>query len=282
MVRNIAYFPSQCAKNAPPVLEAFARGCALHGIELVANSRDAAAAMIWSVLWHGRMQANREIYQHYRSLGRPVICMDIGALDRGRTWKIALNNITRDGYYGHEQDLDPDRPAKLGICIKTPTRPKPAVLIALQHPRSLQVQGVDQVAWAAEQIKKLRQVSDLPILIRQHPRGPVDLARLKSVAAEQVTRPVAGTYDSFDIDYGYRAVINYNSGVGVQAAMAGAQIRVDATSLAAPISIDLTDINSDHSKDRSQWLIEISHTEYLIEEIAQGTWLKRIGHQLVL
>lgn len=236
--------------------------------------------MIWSVLWHGRMRANQEVYQHYRSRGLSVICMDIGALHRGRTWKIAINNITREGYYGHEQDLDQDRPQKLGLSLAHIARPRPAVLIALQHPQSLQVQGVDQVAWAAQQIARLRESSDLPVLVRGHPRGRVDLGRLAGLCAVQMARPVTGTYDSFDIDYGYRAIVNYNSGVGVQAALAGAVITVDPTSLAAPLSIDLADLDRHQPQDRSQWLIEISHTEYLLEEIAQGTWLKRIGHLL--
>ena len=70
----------------------------------------ADAAVIWSVLWHGRMRANRAVYEHYRSQNRPVIVIDIGALYRGTTWKLAVNHITRDGYYGHESNLDRDRP----------------------------------------------------------------------------------------------------------------------------------------------------------------------------
>jgi hypothetical protein len=32
--------------------------------------------------------------------------------------------------------------------------------------------------------------------------------------------------------------------------------------------------------DRDQWLVEICHSEYTIEEIKQAQWLKRIGNRL--
>jgi hypothetical protein len=79
----------------------------LKGIEIQENSWDSDAAIIWSVLWHGRMAPNELVYAHYRSLGKPVIILDVGALIRGETWKLAVNNITAEGYYGHTTNLDP-------------------------------------------------------------------------------------------------------------------------------------------------------------------------------
>jgi hypothetical protein len=81
------------------------------------------------------------------------------------------------------------------------------------------------------------------------------------------------TYDSFDIDYAYQLVINYNSGAGVQAALLGANVLVDKSSLAYTVSKGM---------DKTQWLVEICHTEYTLHEIAAATWLKRIGHRLEL
>ena len=280
MIKNIAYFPLQCAQNAPPVIKAFGQGCRQHGIDMLVDSMTADAAVIWSVLWHGRMRLNQAVYEHYRAQGKPVICIDVGALHRGVTWKIAVNNINAQGFYGHQDNLDHDRPRRLGVALQVPKKIKPAVLIALQHPRSLQVQNVDQISWAAHQIAQLRKVSDLPVFVRSHPRGRLDLSRLANLATVQPSRPIQGTYDSFDIDYNYQAVINYNSGVGIQAGLASAKICVDQSSLAHSISIDLQNLDIDQPRDRQQWLIEICHTEYLLEEISQGTWLKRIAHKL--
>ena len=67
-----------------------------------------------------RMSKNKRTYEHYRSLGKPVVVIDAGALEREVTWKIAVNNITSEGYYGHTVDLDWDRPAMLGIGLRKP------------------------------------------------------------------------------------------------------------------------------------------------------------------
>ena len=100
-------------------MEAFLNSCRGAGITPVENNLDCDAVVIWSVLWNGRMSKNKRIYEHYRSLGKPVVVIDAGALEREVTWKIAVNNITSEGYYGHTENLDYDRPSKLGVSLQT-------------------------------------------------------------------------------------------------------------------------------------------------------------------
>ena len=110
MIKNIAYFPSQCALNSGPVLNAVLDQFHVAGIRTQENSWTADAAVIWSVLWNGRMQSNQEVYQYYRAQHKPVVIIETGALYRGRTWKISVNHVNAQGYYGHQENLDPDRP----------------------------------------------------------------------------------------------------------------------------------------------------------------------------
>ena len=98
------YFPLQCALNSGPVISAVMASMQAHGFEIDPNSYDADVAVIWSVLWHGKMIANQDVYRYYRSKGRPVVCIEVGALNRGVTWKIALNNVNALGYYGQQLD----------------------------------------------------------------------------------------------------------------------------------------------------------------------------------
>ena len=72
-------------------MEAFLHSLKVAGIIPVENSLDCDAVVIWSVLWNGRMQANKAVYEHYRSQGKPVIVIDVGALKREITWKISVN-----------------------------------------------------------------------------------------------------------------------------------------------------------------------------------------------
>jgi hypothetical protein len=227
------------------------------------------------------MAANQAVWNHYREQGRPVIVVDVGALYRGETWKIALNSVTADGFYGHQENLDWDRPRKLGISLAINLSRNPRIVVAAQHARSLQVAGlVSMEGWIVQQVEQLRTVTDRPIVVRPHPRSALDRAKLihlpKDVVIEQPQK-IANTYDSYNLTVDCHAIINHNSGPGIQAALAGTRPIVDSSSLAHPVSISMDNIEQPYKVDRDQWLTEICHTEYTVQEIAQGSWIKRLG-----
>jgi hypothetical protein len=276
VIKTLAYFPLQCALNSGPVMNAVLDSAASAGIKTQENSMSADAAVIWSVLWNGRMAANQAVYRYYRAQNKPVIIVEVGALYRGHTWKIAVNHITSAGYYGHTENLDWDRPVKLNISLATQFTYTDEIVIAAQHPRSLQTENVDVSNWVHQQIANVRSVSNRPIVVRPHPRARLQLTELSQDVKVVQPQKLINTYDSYDMHYRCHAVINYNSGPGIQAAVAGCRPLVDSSSLATPVAVDLNDIEKPYDIDRTQWLVEICHTEYTVEEIIRGIWLKRI------
>jgi hypothetical protein len=226
------------------------------------------------------MEPNRAVYAHYRNQGRPVIIVEVGALYRGNTWKISVNNVTAEGYYGHETQLDWDRPRKLGISLATQTVVRPEIVVALQHDKSLQVEAIpDMTQWVHRTVTTLRQHTDRSIVVRPHPRCRI--AMPAGIAVQQPQR-VPNTYDSYDMHFNCHAVVNYNSGPGIQAAIAGVRPVVDATSLAAPVAVQYTDIEKPYTVDRDLWFTQICHTEYTVPEIKAGLWLNRLAPALNL
>jgi hypothetical protein len=277
---RVAYFPNSCAQNSGPVVQAMLDSLQHAGHTVEQNSMTADAAIIWSVLWSGRMAENKKVYDHYRAQNRPVIIADVGSLYRGETWKIAVNHINSLGHYGHTERLDWDRPRKLGISLAINFSRNPQIVIAAQHKKSLQVAGLVSVEdWILTQVDNIRAVTDRPIVIRPHPRSPLDRTRFQHVTIEQ-PKKIASTYDSYNLAFDCHAIVNYNSGPGIQAALAGTRPVVDSSSLAHPASIPITDIEKPYEVDRDQWLVEICHTEYTLEEIKQGLWLQRIQSHL--
>jgi len=276
MIKNIAYYPSQVALNGGPVINSVLDTLQSAGVCTQENSMTSDAAVIWSVLWNGRMQANQQVYQHYRAQNKPVIVIETGALYRGNTWKISVNHVNATGYYGHLDNLDPDRPRKLGISLATNFSNNPAVLVTGQHNRSEQLAGVSQESWMSQMINEIRSVSDRPVHVRQHPRCSLDWTQLPPGIHIEKPHKLNSTYDSFDIHFDYHAVVNYNSGPGIQAAIAGARPIVHSTSLAHPVAVSTANIDQPYTVDRHQWLTEICHTEYTLDELKQQTWLKRI------
>lgn len=282
MVKSIACFPLQCALNSHPIMAAVVEVLQAHNIMVEENSWTADAAVIWSVLWNGRMQANQQVYNHYRSQGKPVIIVEIGALRRGITWKISVNNINADGYYGHTENLNWDRPRRLGISLAIPAFNRPEILITAQHKKSLQVEKLSSMEeWIVHQIERIKSFTDRPIVVRPHPRSPLKVNLLPKDITYEEPHTLANTYDSFDMHFDCHAVVNYNSGPGIQAAISGTRPIVDNSSLAYPVSTSYAELEQPYLIDRDRWLVEICHTEYTLSEIQQGLWFQRISPALL-
>jgi hypothetical protein len=275
VIKSLAYFPLQVALNGKSIMNSFLDYCQATKIQTQENSMTADAAVIWSVLWHGRLFANQAVYEHYQLQNKPVIIIEVGALYRGNTWKIAVNHVNSQGYYGHQENLDWDRPRKLKISLATQLLSRPEIVIAAQHRHSLQVESMEP-NWILNQIDQIKKVSDRAIVIRPHPRSVLVLDHLPPGVTIEKPNKVTGSYDSYDMHYDCHAVVNYNSGPGIQAAIAGVRPVVDSSSLAHAVGTSYADIEKPYTVDRDLWLTQICHTEYTPQEIQQGLWLKRI------
>ena len=75
--------------------------------------------------------------------------------------------------------------------------------------------------------------------------------------------------------------MNHNSGPGIQAGIAGCRPIVSHSSLAYPVAVGYADIEQPYAVDRELWLTKICHTEYTVEELREGLWLKRIESALL-
>lgn len=271
---NFKLYREYGALNSPPIFDAFAAGIKHSGHRCVDSDED--VAVIWSVLWAGRMQSNQLIYNQCRLLGKPVIIIEVGNLFRNRTWRIGINNVNSLGLFENKENLDLDRPKKLGISLDSPRLVRsPEILIAAQHQQSLQWEGQPSMSkWVIQTVNEIRKYSNRKIKLRPHPRSKFTL--IHPDIEMETPQKVPGSYDDFDIDYNYHCVINHNSGPAVQAAIKGIPIICDSSSLAGEISGKFENIESIQLPDRSQWFLELCHTEWTVDEISQGIPLSRL------
>ena len=73
--------------NSKPIFEAFIKSLKNAGEEVfVDTDANADVAVIWSVLWRGRMQGYQQIWNKFRSAGKPVIVLEVGGLRRNYTF----------------------------------------------------------------------------------------------------------------------------------------------------------------------------------------------------
>ena len=157
------------ALNSKPVFDAFAHGCIHHGIDVVYNNPNADVNVIWSVLFHGRMARNKEVWEQ----NKPTIVLEVGGIKRGTTWKVGLNGINRDAYFGPKGN-DSTRAKELGLELKPWRMSGEHILICGQHDKSLQWKNMGSMAnWVMKTIDTIKLHSNLPIIFRPHPRCPL-------------------------------------------------------------------------------------------------------------
>lgn len=264
------------ALNSAPVFDAFCQGLDQLGFQYASHDVSADVAVIWSVVWAGRMKRNQEIWTQFRNSNRPVIVLEVGALKRGSTWKIGVNGIGRGCY--DFKNLDQNRPKKLGLTMLPWKENGQHIVIALQRSDSYQwIKQPPMESWLETVCKELRLYTDRPIVIRQHPRQKCAIPMGYAIDAPE---KLPDTYDDFNLIDSIQnawAVINHNSGLGVQSIMSGVPAFVDVTSLAYPVANrDFGKIEQPRRPERDQWIIEISHTEWSTQEIAEGQPLRRL------
>jgi len=271
------------ALNSKPVFDAFARGAKYLGYDVAWNDPVSDVDVIWSVLFHGRMAPNKNIWDRNMAQSKPTIVLEVGGIRRGETWKVGLNGINRDADFGIKSS-DSTRANKLGLSLNQWTNAGEYILIAGQHDKSLQWQTMPRMnQWAADIIELVQKNSDRPIIFRPHPRCPVPNIdkRFKNVTI-QVPRKSPGTYDDFDIKFdNIWATINWSSNPGIHSILKGVPSFTGPSSLAYEVANnDFARIENPLRPDREQWLNDYAWTEFTVEEIAQGIPLQRLTHRL--
>ena len=268
------------ASNSRPIFDAFAAGCVHHGIDVVYNDPSADVDVIWSVLFHGRMAPNKEIW----SQNKPTIVLEVGGIKRGTTWKVGLNGINRDAYFGPSSN-NSDRVNLLGLQVKPWRTDGEFILIAGQHDKSLQWKDMPRMSrWVMETIENIQFHTDRPIVFRPHPRCRLETIenQYKNVYRQE-PKQLPGTYDDFDMQFSnVYCTVNWTSNPGIHSVIEGVPAYTSTSSLAWDVSIkSLTNINTPPLLDRTQWLNDYAHTEWTIEEISEGIPHKHLTSKLI-
>ena len=281
------------ALNSNPIFEAFAKSIIDAGHTVIYNEPyrvmghydNYDIAVIWSVLWSGRMSKNKDVWEQNRLLNKPVIVLEVGGIKRGTTWKVGLNGINRTAYFG-EQNNDGNRASHLGLVCEPWRSNGNFILVCGQHDQSLQWQGMPSMSnWVTRTIDDIRTHTNRPILFRPHPRCPLPNIEkeFKNVHRQQ-PRKISGSYDDYDMDFNdIWATVSYSSNPGVHSIINGIPAFVGTSSLAYDVANDIDfmhDIENPIMPDRQQWLNDYAHTEYTLEEIAQGLPLKSLTPKL--
>lgn len=273
---KISLFNNFGAKNSVPVFQAFQQGLDQLGVPWTSHDMGADVAVIWSMVWSGRMRLNEAVWRQFRASRKPVIVLEVGMLNRGHTWKMGINGTGSNAIWG--RGLDINRVQKLGLTLKPWQSNGQNIVIACQRHDSEQWAGQPNIdTWLQSTVDIIRQNSNRKIVVRSHPRQKI---KIPSGAVNEIPQPIPNTYDDFNFEHSINeawAVVNWNSGPGCQAIINGIPAFVGPSSLAAPVgNLNLVDIEKPSRPDRSRWFLELCHTEWTTDEIATGYPISRL------
>ena len=128
-------------------------------------------------------------------------------------------------------------------------------------------------------IHEIRKYSDRKIIIRPHPRCPIqDVFEVYKNVILQNPKQVPNTYDDFDLAFkNIHAVVSYSSNPGIHAVLNGTHAFVGPESLAYPVANkEISTIENPQIIDKTQWLNDYAYTEWTAEEIAKGLPFSRL------
>ena len=271
------------ALNSKPIFNAFRSGAESLGYDCVDNSNDADVDVIWSVLWNGRMASNKNIWERNLAQSKPTVVLEVGGIKRGTTWKVGLNGINRDAFFGDGRN-DSRRSDLLNLRLKPWRTDGKYILIAGQHEKSEQWRNQPRMSrWVMETIENIQAHTDRPIIFRPHPRCRLEtIERQYKNVYRQEPRQLAGTYDDFDMGFNdIYCTVSWTSNPGIHSVIEGVPAYTSTSSLAWDVSIkSLTNLDNPPLHDRQQWLNDYAWTEFTVEEIASGLPLKRLTNKL--
>lgn len=272
--------------NSKPIFDAFIQSVKNAGEQVVINkSTNADVAVIWSVLWKGRMAAYQKIWNEYRSKDKPVIVIEVGGLRRNESFKIGINGINRDADFAN-QEFDDLRWPLFRHKLRPWCPSGELIVICGQHDASEQWRGMPKMQnWIIQQINEIRRYTTRPILVRPHPRNHLsinenDFLNVKVRAPKRDRR----TYDDTDFRATLQrtwAVVNHSSNPAMEAVIQGIPVFVSESSLCYDVgNTQLHEINSPAMPKRTDWANQLAYTEWFEPEIRKGLPWARIKERL--
>jgi len=273
--------------NSKPIFDAFIKSLQDAGETLYINQStdNADVAVIWSVLWQGRMKNYKKIWDEYTAKNKPVVVLEVGGLRRNKSFKVGINGVNNKADFAN-QHVDDKRWPLFNHKLKPWRTTGNKIILLGQHHTSEQWKGLPKMpTWFEQKIVEIRKHTDMPIEIRPHPRNPVgfDVSKFKNVSMK---RPVIDPKTIDDTDFKENlqnvwAVVNHSSNPAMEAVINGIPVFVSEDSLCYEVGNKNFDtINNPIMPDRQNWKNKLSYTEWFPDEIVAGIPWQRIKKRL--
>ena len=239
-------------------INAFARGCGQQATNLdnFVYESSQEPLVLRGILKHKIM---KRCWQDRR----PFYYMDTGYFGNSgfKQWhRVVLNDLQ----HNELRQCPDDRWRKLGIKLQPWRCTGRNILLALPDDKPCKFYGIDRQQWIDDTVKKISQVTDRPVVVRER-------------AARRQDRQTDSFVNALKQDV--FAVVTFNSIAAVESVINGIPAVVLApTHAARPVaSTDIAHIETPFYPDedlRYQWACHLAYGQFHVSELANGTALK--------
>lgn len=277
------------------VLRAFAQGAQAQGARVLIQSQpqviDCRLAVILG--WVGakirgpHIQLRRNVIDHQQRTGHHVMPIDASC------FKFADNNshflrYSLDGVFYNTNNYANANSndhkwqaikAKLGLDLQPWRSQGDHVLVCLQRDGGWSMKGTDMASWTDLTVRRLRELTARPIVIRSHPKYQMDLSALTNLP--KVTQSTPGLSLQQDLTDAWASVF-CNSSSSVAAVLAGVPVFADDDDCVAwsVANRDLARIETPDMPDRTQWIYDLSAAHWTDEESKNGAIFEKFKQYL--
>lgn len=231
------------------------------------------------------LQFRKQIIQQQRQIGKHILAIDSNLFlykdpkNSNQYLRFSLDDVfpTTGNYF--TDNIDPARWQQIKKDLNIELQPwrinGKYILVCLQRNGGWSMNGLDVMDWCNKIIKKIRQYTDRPIVVRTHPgddkRAMQYIKKLKDPAVQ-----VSKKLDIKDDLVNSWACVTYNSSPGVASAIEG--IPVFVTDPNPKISqaydvcnTDLSKIETPETPNRQNWIEKISMCHFNFNDLKNGT-----------
>lgn len=290
------YYAGIPAKNTKrekrDVLANFHRGVGIDGTSTEVETTDWQPSDL--AVMQGWVHANsgnaphlmfrKKIIQQQRQIGKHTLAIDSNLFlykdpqNIKQYLRFSLDDVfpTTGNYF--TDNIDPSRWQQIKTDLNIDLQPWSTngkyILVCLQRNGGWSMGGLDVMHWCNKTIKKIKQHTDRPVVVRTHPgdakRAQQYIKQLKDSSVSVSRKP--SIIDDFKNSW---ACITYNSSPGVASAIEGIPVFVTDSNprLSQAYDVcntDLSNIETPLKPDRQAWIEKISMCHFNFTDLKQG------------
>lgn len=271
------------------VLRAFAQGSAAAGANtLIQDKYHTVPARLAVILgWVGQtiagphIEVRRNVIEEQHRTDCKVMSIDGSCFKFADPTSIFLRYSLDGVYYNTNnyanKNSNPDKwnqiKQRLGLELKPWRKNGEHILICGQRDGGWSMKGIDMPAWTLQTVKQIRQSTDRPIVVRPHPKNPINPA----LFAQYANVNISGNERLEQDLHNAWAGVFFNSSASVASVLAGIPVFAsDQDCVAwAVANTDLGQIENPTQIDREQWLWDLSAAHWTDDESKIGLIYKK-------